>query len=108
MVVQRGIVAAAEAGNVTVGVGPQVSAQSRISVSGGNVFANIHGEAACRVEASSTWGRVESNLPLAIQAGASGKRKLSGDLNGGGPIIALHASDGSVKLGPGVVLLGEH
>lgn len=102
-----GIVAAAEAGNIDVGIGPRVSADSRLSVSGGNILARIHPEAACRIEASSTWGRVTSSLPLAIAAGASGERRLAGHLNRAGPLISLHASGGSVRLSPDVVLIGQ-
>ncbi len=99
--------AAAEVGDITVGFGPQLSGDSRLSVSGGNVFAKIHSAAACRIEASATWGRVECALPLEIASGATGQRRLTGRLNGGGPLVSLRASGGSVKITSDVVLFDE-
>ena len=107
LVAQRSIVADAEAGDVRVGFGPGISADSRVTVSGGNIRANIHADVACRVQAGCSWGRVTNRIPLATEAGAVGKRKLSGTQNGGGPLIALHASGGSVTLSPEVVFLGD-
>ncbi len=105
---KSGVSAVAEAGDVTVGFGPRIAADARIVVSGGNIFAKIHADASCRIEASSTWGTVQSTLPLTIESGGVGRRRLSGTLNAGGPVVSLRASGGSVKLSSDVVWFDEN
>ncbi len=97
MVVRDSIVAEAQAGEIRVGLAPGVGA-SRLSVAGGNIVASFHAQTAGRIDAASTWGRVKSTLPLAVDAGGDGRRTLAGRLNGGGPLIDFRASGGDVRL----------
>ena len=96
-----GIVASAEAGDVTVGFPRELAGGSKISTSGGNIYVKIDPAANCTVNASSVWGHVRSSLSLSVDSGGNGKSRLSGRLNQGGPLITLHASGGDVKLTPG-------
>ena len=105
MAARAGLSASTEVGDVLVGFAPPLSAESRVTVSAGNIIANVHPETSCRIEAASTWGHVTSNVPLKIESGASGGRSLRGQLNGGGPLIHLRASGGSIKIGSDVVVL---
>ena len=107
MAVRGGIVAEAQAGDIRVGFAPNLANDSRVSVSGGNLIAGFQAKTACRIDGAATWGRVNSTLPLTIEAGASGKRSLVGRLNGGGPLVTLRASGGSVTLEPAVGVLDE-
>jgi hypothetical protein len=52
---------------------------------GGSVITRIEPEAKCHIEAIASCGRVDSEIPLAIDAGALGKTKLTARLGGGGP-----------------------
>ncbi len=90
--------AEAAAGNVTVGFAGKITQDSAVEVSGGSIFASFVPSAACRIEATSVWGDVKSMLPLKIEAGGVGQRKLTGTLNGGGPTVSLRASGGYVQL----------
>jgi hypothetical protein len=45
-------------------------------------------------------GRISSDLPLVTNGyDSSGRHEIRGTLNGGGPLLAIHSSDGSVRLG---------
>lgn len=99
-----GLDAVADAGDVTVGFPKKFSGDSKIKTAYGSITAKIDPAAACIVQASSFWGRVESTLPLALESGGSGKSKLTGKLNGGGPRITLAADGGHVKIVPGDTL----
>ncbi len=102
---RAGISASTEVGDINVGFAPPLSVESRVTVAAGNLVANIHPDTACRLDAASRWGRVTSTLPLKIESGASGGKKLVGQLNAGGPLIQLRASGGSITIGSDVVLL---
>jgi len=90
--------AEAAAGNVTVGFAEKITQDSVIEVAGGSVFASFVPTSAFRLEATSVWGDVKSMLPLKIEAGGVGQRKLTGTLNGGGPTVKLHANGGYVNV----------
>jgi hypothetical protein len=99
-----GIDAVADAGDVTVGFPKGISADAKIKTGFGNITAKIGPAADCDVQASSFWGRVETKLPFALEAGGDGKRKLTGRLNRGGPRITLSADGGHVAILPGETL----
>lgn len=99
-----GLDAVADAGDVTAGFPKNFSGDAKIKTAYGSITAKIDPAAACVVQASSFWGRVESTLPLALESGGSGKSKLTGKLNGGGPRITLSADGGHVKIVPGETL----
>jgi hypothetical protein len=107
MAVKHSIRAEAQVGDVRIGFAPGLAADSHVSASGGSVIASIHSRAACRVDAAATWGRVNSQLPLAVDSGADGQRSLSGRLNGGGPLLHLRASGGSITLEHGLLMTEE-
>ena len=90
--------AEAAAGNVTVGFAGKIAQDSVVEVAGGSIFASFVPTSACRIEATSVWGDVKAMLPLKIEAGGVGQRKLTGTLNGGGPTVKLHANGGYVNL----------
>ena len=91
---------AASAGDVLIGFQRGLSGDSSVKADGGSIVAKIEPTAAFSIEATTTWGKVQSGLPFALDVGGVGKRKYIGRLNGGGPLVKLHASGGSVKLEP--------
>ena len=98
---RAGIVASAEAGDVTLGFPRELTGDSKVSTSGGNIYVKIDPAANCMVNATSVWGHVQSALSLAVESGGNGRSRLAGRLNQGGPLVTLHASGGDVKLTPG-------
>lgn len=94
-----------EAGDISVGFARGRTEGADVRAAGGSIFAKIDATAHCLIAASSDWGRVESTLPLAIDGGGSGKKKLSGRLNQGGPLLTLRASGGHVKIDPATDLV---
>jgi DUF4097 and DUF4098 domain-containing protein YvlB len=97
---QGGISAFAEAGSITVGVGPELSRASSLVTDGGAITVRLDGATRCTVDASSVWGRVHTKLPFAVQSGGDGKKLLIGRLNGGGPGLKIHADGGQVQIDP--------
>lgn len=104
---RAGITASAEAGDVYVGFPRDTAGAANITASGGSIYAKIDPAANCSVAASSVWGRVESLLPMTIESGADGKRKLTGRLGRGGPALTFHANGGHVKITPGETYFEE-
>ncbi|MBI5769765.1 MAG: hypothetical protein HZA93_18460 [Verrucomicrobia bacterium] len=97
---RAGAVLDAVAGNIVVGLPQGASGDVRAKADGGSVVARVEPDANCRIEASSSWGRVESKLPLTIESGEVGKRRLIARMGAGGPTLALRASGGNVRLEP--------
>ena len=95
----------AEAGDANIGVPRDFSGNADVTTSGGNIVVKMDPAASCAVEAStSLFGHVESRVPLAIDAGRRGGRKLVGHLNRGGAKLLLKASGGNVRIEPGEAL----
>jgi hypothetical protein len=95
-----GISAFAEAGSITVGVGPEFGRASSLRTDGGAITVQLDAATRCTVDASSVWGRVHTRLPFAIQSGGDGQKQLIGRLNGGGPGLKIHADGGQVQIDP--------
>ncbi len=103
MAAKTDLKAYAEAGDATIGVPRDFTGQADVTTSGGNIIMKIDPAANCRVDAStSLLGRVETRLPLAIESGERGRRKLVGRLNRADARLVLRASGGNIDL-----LLGE-
>lgn len=98
MTAKGAVVAEAAVGDIAVNFARELKADSRLATSAGNIIAMLNAGSACNVQASSVWGHVRSELPIQAASGAEGSRKLSGSLNGGGPLLAFRANGGSVKL----------
>ncbi len=93
-----GIVARTAAGDVRAGFQKGFRGAAKIEADGGDVVLQIDPTAPMSVRASATWGRVATTLPFAVSAGGPGKHTFSGELNGGGPEVRLHAAGGRVQL----------
>lgn len=101
---RAGVTAYAGVGDVTIGYPRDLTGDSDIRTSGGNIIVKIDPTANAAIEASSIWGHVESKLPLTVESGGDGRSKFSGRLNRGGPMLTLHANGGNVSLMPGRTL----
>jgi DUF4097 and DUF4098 domain-containing protein YvlB len=98
------LTAFAEVGDVAVNFPRHTLQPAKLTSSGGNVRVKIDPAANCNVEASAMWGSVESVLRLSGQTDSGSKRRLTGRLNQGGPLLQLRANGGSVTIEPGETL----
>jgi hypothetical protein len=67
-----------------------------LSTSGGDLTVRVPKDTAAQLNASTTDGRIRTELPVTTTE--IGEHKLSGTLNGGGKTIEARASDGNIKL----------
>lgn len=86
-------------GDVAASLGRNLGENVSLKASAGNVFVAVDPSSALRVEAKASWGKVDSALALdSTTRGGNGKNRLEGVVNGGGPLVALNASGGNVKI----------
>jgi hypothetical protein len=85
-------------GDVVLGLPRQLGGDVKADVSGGTIYLKLEAGCACVLKASSVWGHVRTVLPIVVQGGGIGKRRLEGTLNGGGPVVVAHANGGDVKI----------
>lgn len=61
--------------------------------------ASVGKEAAFQLEASTSGGEVDAaGITITIDHGGIGRSSLSGQVNGGGPVLKLHSSGGDIKV----------
>ncbi len=86
-------------GNVTATFAGAIEADCDLSTSGGNVRAIVSKDAAFHLDASTSGGRViAEGLTITLTGGGQGKNRLSGKVNGGGPVLKLRTSGGNVDV----------
>ncbi|HUR58004.1 MAG TPA: DUF4097 family beta strand repeat-containing protein [Opitutaceae bacterium] len=70
-----------------------------LSTSGGSVKVNVDRTAALRLDASTSGGGVDAEgLTLTLEKGSSGRSRLAGNVNGGGPLLKLRSSGGGITV----------
>lgn len=70
-----------------------------LSTSGGRVKATVDPKAGFQLDASTSGGDVEAaGFTITIEKGGVGKSRLSGAVNGGGPLLKLRSSGGDIVL----------
>lgn len=94
------IMAQAAEGDIEAGFA-QIADGSRLKTSFGNIKATFNPDEAFQIHATARWGRVSSDLPLEELSGATGRGRLVGQHNGGGPRVDLLAGGGQVNIVPG-------
>ncbi|HEX2099993.1 MAG TPA: DUF4097 family beta strand repeat-containing protein [Candidatus Synoicihabitans sp.] len=91
--------ASTSGGNVSAGIDGPVTKDVSLSTSGGNVTARVAKDAAFRLEAKTSGGSVRADgLTITLDSGGSGRSKLAGTVNGGGPLVKLRTSGGDVTV----------
>jgi DUF4097 and DUF4098 domain-containing protein YvlB len=83
-------------GPVTAGFATGNSRGGELTTSGGGVRTEIDPKVALTIDASSSGGSVNSDLPVTVQG--SIRNSLQGDLNGGGAVLRLRSSGGGVRI----------
>ena len=70
-----------------------------LSTSGGEVKATVGSSVGLHLEARPSGGDVNaSGLTIRIDQGGPGKSTLTGDVNGGGPVLRLRSSGGDIDV----------
>jgi hypothetical protein len=86
-------------GDVRVGFEGPIRGNTSLSTSGGNVRATVGQDTGFHLAASTSGGEVRANgITITIDHGGVGKSSLSGDVNGGGPILELRTSGGDIEV----------
>jgi hypothetical protein len=81
--------------------GSHLAASSRIESSDGHVTVRLPHSLAADLDVHAGDGKIECSLPLTMDGFSSDRgsgHSLRGHLNGGGPTITIHTSDGNVTL----------
>jgi hypothetical protein len=91
----------ANAGDITVGFSAGLKKDADITTNGGSIYVQLDPLARCRIDASSNpLGKVTTKVVFKITSGGNKTGALGGELNGGGPLLALHAHGGYVEINP--------
>jgi len=89
--------ASTSSGDITVGWVTQPSEDCRLEVSGGSINLSLPPSAALTLDARSSGGKVQSELPVTMEGGVR-SGVLQGKINGGGPSLVLRSSSGDIEI----------
>ena len=89
--------ASTSGGDVSAGLAGPLKGDCKLGTSGGRVHVTVDKTAAFDLDASTSGGDVDATgLTITIERGGSGRSRLSGKVNGGGPVLKLRSSGGDV------------
>ena len=84
-------------GPVTVRFAAGNKSGGELTTSGGGVRTEVDPAVALTIDASSSGGNVQADLPVTVQ-GTTRNSSLRGDINGGGALLRLRSSGGGVRI----------
>ena len=84
-------------GSVSAEILGQPESDMTLRTSGGTVVIYLDDSVRADIDAQASGGSVSTDIPVAI-AGKKKRSKLEGEMNGGGPLLTLRSSGGSVKI----------
>jgi DUF4097 and DUF4098 domain-containing protein YvlB len=82
-------------GSIKATFGQQITQNAKLTTTARSVTAYLPADIQTTVAASTSGGRVRSDFAV---DGEISKRRISGDINGGGPTLTLRTSGGSVSI----------
>jgi DUF4097 and DUF4098 domain-containing protein YvlB len=91
------VVADTSGGTIEVSFAPGNSRGGSLSTSGGGIHVALDASAALEIDAETSGGAVESDLPLTVQ-GKITRHSVHGTLGGGGETLRLRASGGDIRI----------
>ena len=77
--------------------GSQLREAWNVSSSDGSLTLRLPGDLAADIALHTSDGSITTNIPIAVQ-GSFGHHDIHGKMNGGGNLLTVHTSDGSVML----------
>ncbi len=84
-------------GSISAEIFGQPDKDMTLRTSGGTVTIYLDDSVRADIDAQASGGSVSTDIPVAIR-GTKKRSRLSGEMNGGGPLITLRSSGGSVKI----------
>lgn len=91
--------ASTSGGDVTATFAGPLKGDCTLRTSGGDVRATVRPGVAFDLDASTSGGKVDAGgLTITLESGGSGKSRLKGKVNGGGPELKLRTSGGDVRV----------
>jgi len=93
-----GLTAEAIRGDIKAGMARRVSADSNLKAAAGDVVVDVDPDSPLTVVADSSWGSISSDVEWSHHGDKLSATRLRGDRNGGGPVLALVASGGNVRI----------
>ncbi|MEY2429775.1 MAG: hypothetical protein QOJ40_2660 [Verrucomicrobiota bacterium] len=99
------VIADTSSGTIAVNFSTAPKAESRLSVSGGDIKASLPEFAAVNVDARSSGGEVRTELSSPMTEREQKQGLLRGKLNGGGPSLVLRSSSGDIRLNKSAVAM---
>lgn len=75
----------------------KVNEEMEFLTTNGSVTLYIPDKINCNVNAKTTNGSIKTDFPLEVK-GKYGSKRLSGKINGGGPVIFIETTNGSIKI----------
>jgi DUF4097 and DUF4098 domain-containing protein YvlB len=78
--------------------GTRLQASSRIETKDGSLAVRVPRDLAVEFDVATRDGRISSDLQLTMNGYDGDRHELRGTMNGGGPLLAIKSSDGSVRL----------
>ncbi|MDB6126371.1 MAG: hypothetical protein JWM35_267 [Verrucomicrobia bacterium] len=95
--VENTLDASTSGGDVSAGIAGPLKGDCKLRTSGGRVRVMVDKGAAFDLDASTSGGDVDAaGLTITIDRGGSGRSRLSGKVNGGGPALNLRSSGGDI------------
>jgi hypothetical protein len=86
-------------GSVSAAIAGPLTADCSLGTSGGSVRVTVAKAAAFRLDASTSGGGVDaSGLTIALEKSSRDRHRLAGAVNGGGPLLKLRTSGGSISV----------
>ncbi|MDB6169519.1 MAG: hypothetical protein JWM88_2383 [Verrucomicrobia bacterium] len=97
--VENAIEASTSGGDVSAAIVGALKGDCRLRTSGGRVRVTVDKGAGFDLDASTSGGDVEAaGLTIMIEKGGSGRSRLAGKVNGGGPELKLRSSGGDIEV----------
>jgi len=93
-----GLTAEALRGNIKAGMGRRVVADTSLKAGVGDVVVDIDPDAPLTLDAGASWGEVQSEVEWDTAHAEASKTRLRGERHGGGPLLALKARGGDVRI----------
>jgi hypothetical protein len=86
-------------GSIKAAIAGALKEECSLSTSGGDIRVSVEKSAAFRLDASTSGGGVHADgLTITMENGGTGRSKLAGAVNGGGPTLKLRTSGGSIHV----------
>jgi hypothetical protein len=86
-------------GSIRAVISGTLKGDSEVQTSGGSIHLTVDRTAAFTLDAVASDSNVDvDGLPVVVAAGVPGRGQLAGNVNGGGPLLKLRSSNGSIEV----------